>query len=452
MDSKNNPTTRRNFVKNSSLIAGGMLTMPMLSKANYFSGADDTIKVAVIGCGGRGTGAALQALLTKENVKVVAMADAFRDRLDECYKALTSDDLSEFTTRKKTVKDRVDVPEERKFVGFDAYLKAIPLADVVILATPPGLRPIHFEEAVKQSKQIFMEKPVATDPAGVQKVLAAAEIAKKKKLNVVVGLQRHYQNSYRELFKRKDMIGDIVSASAWWDNDGVWVRERQPGQTEMEYQMRNWYYFNWLCGDHINEQHIHNLDVINWFKGAYPIKAQGLGGREVRKGKDHGEIFDHHFVEFHYADGSILNSQCRHIKGTMSKVDELFIGTKGKIYTGSAKIVDHKGNSLFQYDKKKLENDAYQTEHDELFEAIAKGEYKFDNAEYGAKSTMTSILGRMATYTGQVIEWDKAINSGISLQPDVYSFDALPKSLPNKDGFYNVAVPGVTKYDFGKNK
>jgi len=188
------------------------------------------------------------------------------------------------------------------------------------------------------------------------------------------------------------------------------------------------------------------LDVINWFKGAYPIKAQGLGGREVRKGKDHGEIFDHHFVEYHYADGSILNSQCRHIKGTMSKVDELFIGTKGKIYTGAAKIVDHKGNSLFQYDRKKLENDAYQTEHDELFEAIAKGEYKFDNAEYGAKSTMTAILGRMATYTGQVIEWDKAINSGISLQPDVYSFDALPKSLPNADGFYNVAVPGVTKY------
>jgi predicted dehydrogenase len=452
MDLKNKTSSRRDFVKNSSLLAGGMLAIPTLSNANYFSGADDTIKIAVIGCGGRGTGATLQALLTKENVKLVAMADAFRDRLDECYKALTSDDLSEFTTRKKTVKDRVDVPEERKFVGFDAYLKAIPLADVVILTTPPGLRPVHFEEAVKQGKQIFMEKPVATDPAGVQKVLAAAEIAKKKKLNVVVGLQRHYQNSYRELFKRKDMIGDIVSASAWWDNDGVWVRERQPGQTEMEYQMRNWYYFNWLCGDHINEQHIHNLDVINWFKGAYPIKAQGLGGREVRKGKDHGEIFDHHFVEFHYADGSILNSQCRHIKGTMSKVDELFIGTKGKIYTGAAKIVDHKGTSLFQYDKKKLENDAYQTEHDELFEAIAKGEYKFDNAEYGAKSTMTSILGRMATYTGQVIEWDKAINSGISLQPDVYSFDALPKSLPNKDGFYNVAVPGVTKYDFGKNK
>ena len=161
-----------------------------------------------------------------------------------------------------------------------------------------------------------MEKPVATDPAGIQKVLAAAAIAKQKKLNVVVGLQRHYQNSYRELYKRKDMIGDITSAQAWWNNDGVWVNKRKYGQTEMEYQMRNWYYFNWLCGDHITEQHIHNIDVMNWFKGAYPVKAQGMGGRQVRKGKDNGEIFDHHYVEFTYADGSILNSQCRHIPGT----------------------------------------------------------------------------------------------------------------------------------------
>ena len=188
-----------------------------------------------------------------------------------------------------------------------------------------------------------MEKPVATDPAGIQRVLATAAIAKQKKLNVVVGLQRHYQNSYRELFKRKDMIGDITSMQAWWNNDGVWVRPRKDGQTEMEYQMRNWYYFVWLCGDHITEQHIHNLDVINWFKGGYPVKAQGMGGRQVRKGKENGEIFDHHYVEFQYADGSILNSQCRHIPGTMSKVDELFIGTKGKIHCGAANITDRQG-------------------------------------------------------------------------------------------------------------
>ena len=246
----------------------------------------------------------------------------------------------------------VDVPAERQFVGFDGYLKAIPLADVVILTTPPGFRPIHFEEAVKQNKHIFMEKPVATDTEGIKKVLAVAEQAKAKKLNVVVGLQRHYQNSYRELFKRKDLIGEITSAQAWWNNDGVWVNARKAGQTEMEYQMRNWYYFNWLCGDHITEQHIHNIDVINWFKGSYPVKAQGMGGREVRKGKDHGEIFDHHYVEFHYSDGSILNSQCRHIKNTMSKVDELIVGTKGKIYCGAASIRDNKGTVVYKLDRK----------------------------------------------------------------------------------------------------
>jgi len=443
MSTDSNRPSRRDFMKQSSLLAGGLIVAPMLSKANYFSGSDDVIKIALIGCGGRGTGAAMQALLTNQNVKLVAMADAFGDRLEKCYKALTADSKS----GDKSVKARVDVPEERKFIGFDAYQKAIPLADVVILATPPGFRPIHFEEAVKQSKHIFMEKPVATDPAGIQRVLAAAQQAKAKKLNVVVGLQRHYQNSYRELYKRKDLIGDITSAQAWWNNDGVWVNKRQPGQTEMEYQMRNWYYFVWLCGDHITEQHIHNIDVINWFKGAHPVKAQGMGGRQVRKGKDNGEIYDHHFVEFHYPDGSILNSQCRHIPGTMSKVDELLIGTKGSIQAGEANIVSPKGKVLYQFDTK-TENNPYQTEHDELFAAIAKGEYKFADAENGAHSTMTSILGRMATYSGQVIEWDKAINSGIDLHPKTYAWDAQAPVLPDADGWYPIATPGVTKYGF----
>jgi len=433
---------RREFLRQSTLIAGGLIAAPLLSRANYFSGADDTIKIVLIGCGGRGTGAAMQALLSKQNVKLVAMADAFRDNLDRCYKALNSDDATE---GKGSLKAKIDVPEERKFTGFDGYLKAIALADVVLLATPPGFRPIHFEEAIKQGKHVFMEKPVATDPAGIQKVLAAATLAKQKKLNVVVGLQRHYQNSYRELFQRKDMIGDISSSQAWWNNDGVWVRQRKPGQTEMEYQMRNWYYFNWLCGDHITEQHIHNIDVINWFKGSYPVSAQGMGGRQVRKGKDHGEIFDHHFVEFTYADGSILNSQCRHIPGTMSKVDELMVGTKGKIYAGEGKITDLKGKVLYQFDRSK-ENNPYQSEHDELFAAIAKGEYKFADAEMGAKSTMSSILGRLATYSGQVVEWDKAINSGLDLQPKVYDWNAMPLVLPNAEGYYAAAVPGVTKY------
>jgi len=438
-----NSNQRREFVKTAGLASGAILAAPLMSNANFFSGANDVIKVALIGCGGRGTGAAVQALRSKQNVKLIAMADAFKDRIDSAYKAITGD-LSDAGISGDITK-MIDVPEERKFVGFDAYKQAIALADVVILTTPPGFRPIHFEEAVNQNKHIFMEKPVATDPEGIKKVLAAAAVAKSKKLNVVVGLQRHYQNSYRELFKRKDMIGEITSAQAWWNNDGVWVNQRKEGQTEMEYQMRNWYYFNWLCGDHITEQHIHNIDVINWFKGAYPVKAQGMGGREVRKGKDNGEIFDHHYVEFHYADGSILNSQCRHIKNTMSKVDELIVGTKGKIFCGAANIRDHKGGLLYQFDTK-TENDPYQSEHDELFAAIAKGEYKFADAENGAKSTMTSILGRMATYSGKLVEWDKALNCGLNLQPTAYSWDTLPKSLPDANGQYKIAVPGVTKY------
>ncbi len=247
---KNPNHTRREFIRQTSLAAGSLMAMPLVSSAEFFHpSADDSIKIALIGCGGRGTGAAMQALLTKQNVKLVAMADAFRDRLDECYTSLNADDLSDYGVT-GNVKNKIKVTEETKFVGFDGYKKAIALADVVILTTPPGFRPIHFEEAVNQGKHIFMEKPVATDPAGIKRVLDAAIIAKQKKLNVVVGLQRHYQNSYRELYKRlqEGMIGEIVSAQAWWNNDGVWVNMRKPSQTEMEYQMRNWYYFNWLCG------------------------------------------------------------------------------------------------------------------------------------------------------------------------------------------------------------
>lgn len=442
--------SRRDFVKQSSVLAGGLIASPLLSHTNFFSGSDDTIKVALIGCGYRGTGAAMQALLTKQNVKLVAMADVFRDRLDSSYRDMNAYEAEAYNIEgieasATELKSKITVPEEHKFVGFDSYKKAIPLADVVILATPPGFRPLHFEECVRQGKHVFMEKPVATDPAGIRKVLEAAALAKQKKLNVVVGLQRHYQNSYRELFKRKELIGDIVAAQAWWNNDGVWMKKREPDQTEMEYQLRNWYYFVWLCGDHIVEQHVHNIDVINWFKGSYPVRAQGMGGREVRKGKEFGEIFDHHYVEFTYADGSILNSQCRHIPGTMSKVDELIIGTKGKISCMDANIRDRHGNLLYQFDLK-TENAPWQTEHDELFEAVEKSQYKFADAENAAKSTMTAIMGRMATYSGQSIEWDNALNSELDLQPRAYDMDALPGSLPDSEGNYTIAVPGKTRY------
>ena len=257
---------------------------------------DDTIKVALIGCGGRGTGAAVQALLSHQRVQLVAMADAFRHRIDDAYKNITADDLSDVIGVEGTVKNRVNVPEEHKYVGFDAYKKAIRHADVVILTTPPGFRPEHFKEAVAQSKHVFMEKPVATDAPGIRKVLEAAALAKQKRLNVVVGLQRHYQQIYREWVDRlqNGVIGEVIASRVYWNMGGLWVKDRKPDMSEMQYQMENWYYFNWLCGDHIVEQHVHNLDVSNWVKQSYPIRAFGSGGRQVRVGSQYGEIFDHH--------------------------------------------------------------------------------------------------------------------------------------------------------------
>lgn len=430
---------RRNFLKTSALLAGGTVlsTMPFAGGA-YAGAVNDEIKIALIGCGGRGTGAAVNALSTKYNLKLVAMADAFRDRLDSCYSALS-----------QKFAQKMDVPEERKFVGFDAYKQAIAEADVLLIATPPGFRPIHFEEAVKHNKHIFMEKPVATDSPGVRKVLAAAEEAKRKKLNVVVGLQRHYQFNYRETIKRlhDGAIGDVVGGQVFWNSGGVWVRPREAGQTEMEYQMRNWYYFNWLCGDHITEQHIHNIDVANWVKRGHPVKAEGTGGRLVRTGKDHGEIFDHHVVLFTYEDGTIIHSECRHFEGCHNRVDESFQGTNGRTFLSADHkgiIWDSKGNMKYNHDGQGNPN-PYQQEHDELFAAIVAGEYKFADAENAAHSTMSSLLGRYATYSGQVINWDEALNSDISLLPDAFTWDTKPKVLPGPDGYYPHAIPGQTQ-------
>lgn len=442
-------TTRREFIKTSTAVTGGVMLggLSLAQAANSFT--DDTIKIALVGCGGRGTGAAVQALLTKQNVKLVAMADAFRHRLDDAYKSITADDLADVIGVEGNVKTRVDVPEERKYVGFDAYKKAIAHADVVILATPPGFRPDHFAEAVAQGKQVFMEKPVATDAPGIRKVLEAAEMAKQKKLNVVVGLQRHYQKVYRQWIDmlQNGAIGEIISSRVYWNMGALWVKPRKPDATEMAYQMDNWYYFNWLCGDHITEQHIHNIDVANWAKQSYPTEARGTGGRQVRNGKEFGEIFDHHIVDFTYGDGTIINSQCRHYEGTYSIVDEKFLGTKGRIDSFGDKstvLKAYKGNKVLYAHESKGDRNPYQVEHDELFEAIAKGEYKFADAENGAKSTLTSIMGRMATYSGKVIKWDDALNSNINLFPEKLAWDALPKLLPGSDGYYPVAVPGKT--------
>ncbi|MFT7677574.1 MAG: myo-inositol 2-dehydrogenase/D-chiro-inositol 1-dehydrogenase [Planctomycetota bacterium] len=431
-----NSSTRRQMLgASSAALASAALTSPSaLASAPIFrarSHGDAPLRIALVGCGGRGTGAASQALSTAGDVKLVAMADAFGDRLQGSVNQLA-----------KNHAERMDVPEERRFTGFDAYEKAIACdVDVVILATPPGFRPMHFAHAVANNKHVFMEKPVATDAGGIRTVLAAAQVAKDKNLKVGVGLQRHHQQRYIEGIKRVQdgAIGEVNFMRAYWNSGGVWVRERQPGQTEMEYQMRNWYYFNWLCGDHITEQHIHNLDVCNWLKGGPPVSARGMGGRQVRTGMDHGEIFDHHVVEYTYADGSVMHSECRHQKGTWSSVSEHAHGSKGTANLSRGRI-EGPNEWRFRAD----EANPYQVEHDDLFRAIRE-DIAYNEAEYGAASTMTSILGRMATYSGQDIKYDAALASTKSIMPTSFGWDATPPTVPDEHGRYPIPTPGQTE-------
>ena len=435
------PASRRDFMRNSAAAMGGLVAVRLPNIPGAYASSDDAIKVGIIGCGGRGTGATVQALSTSQNVKLVAMADAFRDRLDAAYDTISDADAD----HAELVAGKIEVPEEQKFVGFDAYKQLIPLVDVVLIATPPGFRPIHLRAAIEADKHVFAEKPLATDAKGVRSVLETAEMAKAKKLNVVVGLQRHYQTVYREWMDRihDGAIGDIVTSRVYWNGAGVWVRPRKPEQTEMEYQMRNWYYFNWLCGDHITEQHIHNLDVGNWGHRAVPVAANGMGGREVRKGVDHGEIFDHHAVEFEFEDGSRMISQCRHIRGCMNRVSEAFHGTSGSAPEPGV-LLSPSGSVIWEHDAESDPN-PYQVEHDELFAAVAAGEYKFEDLTNGANATMTSILGRLATYSGNELSYDDALKYGKNLVPDEFAWDAAPPVVPNEDGYYAVAVPGETE-------
>ncbi|MEQ8786615.1 MAG: Gfo/Idh/MocA family oxidoreductase [Pirellulaceae bacterium] len=442
-DQRDGRTSRRDFIKTGSslLVAGGVVasTLPVARAAHAFG--SDTIKIGLVGCGGRGTGAAVQAMNTEGSVKLVAMGDVFPDRLQTAYRSA-----------KSRHGDSVDVPRERQFVGFDAYKRVLETdIDLVILATPPGFRPLHFEAAVKAGKHVFAEKPVATDAPGVRRFLAANELAKKQNLAVAVGLQRHHERAYMATIQQLQdgIIGDITSARAYWNGGGVWVRPRQSGQTELDYQMRNWYYFNWLCGDHIVEQHIHNLDVINWLMGGYPVSAQGMGGREVRDGEEYGQIFDHHFVEYTYANGAKMYSQCRHIKGCWGSVSEHCQGTKGRADISGAKIYDAADKTVFQYKSEKKDDngrDGHQQEHHDLFALLRKGE-RPNEGDYGAYSTMTSIFGRMATYSGQMLKWEDALNSQIALADfdALSSFEDPAPVQPLDDGSYPVPVPGVTK-------
>ena len=438
---KDKQIDRRDFMKGTAIATGSVMMAGLPVGMSAFANPQaKKLKLALVGCGGRGTGAAVQALTADSNVELIAMADAFKDRLDNSLNSImNSEHLAE--DRKKNVK----IKDKNKFVGFDAYKEAIKGADVVILATPPGFRPYHLEECINQDKHVFCEKPLGVDAAGIRKCLDLVKVSEQKKLNIVVGLQRHYQTNYREVMKRvKDgAIGDIISGQVYWNGGGVWVRERKPEYSEMQYQMRNWYYFNWLCGDHIVEQHIHNIDVFNWAKSAYPISAQGMGGRQVRTGKDHGEIYDHHYVEFTYEDGTVLNSQCRHIKGCMNKVSETLIGTKGRVETnggGRGNITDLKGNAVYRHRGKEDPN-PYQVEHDELFASIRKGEV-INDLHFGAMSTMTSILGRYATYSGVEVKMEDALASEVQLMSAANKWEDTPPVMPNADGYYPVATPG----------
>ncbi|MGC6426768.1 MAG: Gfo/Idh/MocA family protein [Akkermansiaceae bacterium] len=424
MSDLENPN-RRSLLKTGSAFAA---TLPLAGLAQ--AGGSDEIKIATIGTGGRGRGATAQSLKV-EGTKLVAVADAFRDNAQRAV-----------TGFKNQFKDKVDVPDSRIFDGFDGYRAAIDAADVVLLTSTPGFRPEHFEYAVEQGKHVFMEKPVATDAPGIRRVLAAAKKADEKNLKVVCGLQRHYQNNYIETLAqlKTGIVGDITSAQVYWNSGGVWVRDRKEGMSEMEYQMRNWYYFNWLCGDHIVEQHVHNIDVMNWFKGGHPVKAQGMGGRQVRVGEQFGEIYDHHYVEFTFADGSVMNSQCRHQKGTLNRVTEVIGCQNGRAMPG--RILDSKGKTVWRFRGKN--NDPYQTEHDELYRHIREDK-PINNAYYTAASTMTAILGRMATYSGKEIKYDDALANGRSIMPKTYGWDVDPGPKPGPDGVYPCAMPGKTK-------
>ena len=421
-------STRREFLQTTAVISGAAISgAAMLATSGVrplFAGGDDTIQVGVIGCGGRGTGAAANCLDAAPGIRITALGDLFEDRLSQSYFHLNA---------KGGESKQVDVPEERRFTGFDAYQKVIASdVDLVILATPPGFRPMHLAAAIEAGKHVFMEKPVAVDPAGVRSVIESAKRAKAKGLGIVAGTQRRHQASYLEVMKRihDGAIGKIVAGECSWNQGGLWVHQRQPAYSDMEWQIRNWLYFTWLSGDHIVEQHVHNLDVINWALGSPPVKALGMGGRQVRTQPEYGNIFDHFAVEYEYPGGVRISSHCRQIAGTATGVGERLVGTRG-IADPSGRI---EGESPYRF-RNTDPVDPYVQEHTDLIESIRAGE-PLNEGQQIAESTLTAIMGRMAAYTGKAVEWDFALNSSLDLLPREWAFAAHPVDP--------VAIPGRT--------
>ena len=435
-------STRRTFLGRSAASAAGLAALSAARMAH--AAADDTLKIVLVGCGGRGTGACVQALQTKGPVKLVAMADVFGDRLESSLRNIQNE------LKKAGQADRVDVGE-RKFVGFDAYRQAIEAADLVLLTTPPNFRPEHYAAAVAAGRHVFMEKPCCVDGPGFRSLVETNKLAQQKKLSVGVGLQRHHQTNYLEgIAKIRDgAVGDILYLRTYFNMPagGPSDARKPDGMSEMEYQIRHWGMFTWLSGDHIVEQAVHEIDVANWVMNGPPVKANGMGGRQVRTGRGNGDICDHHFVEYEFAGGIRHFCQARQQPGIWSHVSDNVHGTKAMMTIGSGPYgsggaADYGGG---EDRAKSLGVNPYQREHDDLQASIrGTGAYLFEG-DYGATSSMTAVLGRMATYSGQEVTWDQAINSELSLAPIRLTLDATPPAVPDSDGNYPIAMPGATK-------
>jgi myo-inositol 2-dehydrogenase/D-chiro-inositol 1-dehydrogenase len=400
--------SRRNFLQSSLAAAAvsGAVAMPRPSAAAIPDGP--LLRAGLVGCGGRGTGAARDIVKGAPNVKITALADVFQDRLNRARTTLE--------------KEAQSVPDDHCFVGFDGYKKLIASdVDVVLLATPPHFRPAHFAAAVDARKHVFMEKPVAVDPVGVRSIIASGEKAKTLGLSVVAGTQRRHSPDYLEVRKRiaDGVIGKIVAARAYWNQGQLWYRERDPKWSDMEWMIRDWVNWAWLSGDHIVEQHVHNLDVINWFTDSHPVKAVGMGGRARRVTGDQFDFFD---VDFEFADGMHLHSLCRQINGCKDNVSEYIVGTKGSTNCAN-KILDLNGTPVWSYEGPKPS--PYVQEHTDLVAAIRAGK-PINEARNVAESTLVAIMGRISAYTGKEVTWDELMKSDLCLGPTEYALGPMP--------------------------
>ena len=424
--------SRRDALKAAGIIGGAVAAQ---TSAQGQTPSSEVIRIGLIGAGGRGTGALQQTLsVPGSNVKLTAVADAFDDRIKGALKAV------------EPMKEKIDCPEDRQFKGLDGYQKVLEHCDLVILATPPGFRPFHFDAAIKAGKHVFMEKPVCVDAFGARLCLEAAKMADEKKLKVVVGLQRRYDDRYRQTVAkvREGLAGDIIGGQVYWNGAGIWYLGRKPEMTETEFQVHNWYHFNWLSGDHICEQHVHNIDIANWFLDSLPISAYGVGGKQHRVANQPSEIYDHHAVNFTYPGGARIASQCKQFPGGENHVDEAFQGTKGvlKLHPGYAQITDLAGKELWKFSGENP--DPYQVEHDELHAAIRTDTPKND-AYYGTTSSFSAVLGRLATYSGKTWKYDEALALDYRTMPDDPTWETTPPVMPDKDGNYPPPMPATFK-------